>query len=241
MSSSAAPACDELLSKEGLLPRVTKDIDTVIVVEKLSSAFIAALWDFLRAGRYESLQAEKTERKYYRFTKPLVHDYPHQIELFSRVPDAITGPYASHLVHLDLDDAISSVSAILMNDDYYAYTIEHSSIAESIRWADLDALICLKAKAFLDLTERLARGERVDKNEIKKHKNDVFRLSAIIPAGSSYDLPGEIKKDLTIFLGRISDELPDSGIFDKLGARGVVSRDLHALLQRAFKITEPHE
>ena len=35
-------------------------------------------------------------------------------------------------------------------------------------------LIALKARAWLDLTEREKRGEKIDSKTIKKHKNDVF-------------------------------------------------------------------
>ena len=39
---------------------------------------------------------------------------------------------------------------------------------------------CQKAKAWLDLTERKNAGENVDSKNIRKHKNDVFRLTALL-------------------------------------------------------------
>ena len=41
-------------------------------------------------------------------------------------------------------------------------------------------LDCYKAKAWMDLTDRKAAGEHVDSKNIKKHKNDVFRLTELI-------------------------------------------------------------
>jgi hypothetical protein len=41
-------------------------------------------------------------------------------------------------------------------------------------------LIALKARAWLDLTERAERGEQIDSKTIKKHKNDVFRSIVIL-------------------------------------------------------------
>jgi hypothetical protein len=38
----------------------------------------------------------------------------------------------SHLTPIPVDTDISSLSAILMNDDYYNFTIEYSQIGENI-------------------------------------------------------------------------------------------------------------
>ena len=43
-------------------------------------------------------------------------------------------------------------------------------------------LIPFKAKAWLDLKERKLNGDQVDSKNIKKHKNDVFRLALLITA-----------------------------------------------------------
>ena len=45
-------------------------------------------------------------------------------------------------------------------------------------------LIPFKAKAWLDLKERKLNGEQVDSKNIKKHKNDVFRLAQLITANT---------------------------------------------------------
>ena len=45
---------------------------------------------------------------------------------------------------------------------------------------DAAYLIPFKAKAWMDLTDRKAAGEHVDSKNIKKHKNDVFRLTELI-------------------------------------------------------------
>ena len=43
-------------------------------------------------------------------------------------------------------------------------------------------LIPFKAKVWLDLKERKLNGDQVDSKNIKKHKNDVFRLALLITA-----------------------------------------------------------
>ena len=57
-------------------------------------------------------------------------------------------------------------------------------------------LIPFKAKAWLDLTERRANGEPVDSKNVKKHKNDVFRLAQVITADTRQAIGTEIANDI---------------------------------------------
>ena len=54
---------------------------------------------------------------------------------------------------------------------------------------DAAYLIPFKAKAWMDLTDRKEAGEHVDSKNIKKHKNDVFRLTELIDLRSRLPLP----------------------------------------------------
>lgn len=73
-------------------------------------------------------------------------------------------------------DGASSLSAILVDDDYYTYMKSGRKTVDGVTVLDEVHLVPFKAKAFLDLSKRKADGERVDSNDIKKHKKDVFRL-----------------------------------------------------------------
>ena len=64
-------------------------------------------------------------------------------------------------------------------------------------------LIPFKAKAWLDLKERKLNGEQVDSKNIKKHKNDVFRLAQLITANTRQVLSPEIAEDMKKFLSDI--------------------------------------
>ena len=99
------------------------------------------------------------------------------IELLSGRADAIELPEDAVLTPLPLDDEISSLSAILMDADYYQFLREGKTVLNDIPVLDAAHLIPFKAKAWLDLTERSRNGEHVDGKNIRKHKNDVFRLS----------------------------------------------------------------
>jgi hypothetical protein len=59
------------------------------------------------------------------------------------------------------------------------------------------------------LSERKAAGESVDSRHIRKHKNDVFRLSEILSAAIMVDAPAAIKADLTDFCAAMENEAVD--------------------------------
>lgn len=72
----------------------------------------------------------------------------------------------THLTPIPVDEALSSLSTILMSDDYYSFTIENSEVEGNLHRATIEALICLKVKAFLDLNSRKGKGENLDKRDI---------------------------------------------------------------------------
>ena len=67
-------------------------------------------------------------------------------------------------------------------------------------WVGEDRLIVLKAGAWLDLTARQARGEAVDTRDIRKHANDVIRLSQLLAPEIRVPLAAKIADDLDRFL-----------------------------------------
>ena len=76
-----------------------------------------------------------------------------------------------------MEDEISSLSAILLNDEYYAFLRKGRIRLSGITVLDAPYLIPFKAKAWLDLSDKKNLGIHVNSRDIKKHKNDVFRLT----------------------------------------------------------------
>lgn len=74
----------------------------------------------------------------------------------------------------------SSLSAIIMDDDYYHFTIAHSILTDGIRHASPEALVALKARAYLNLQQDKAAGRHVNSKDIKKHRSDVLKNVAIM-------------------------------------------------------------
>lgn len=169
-------ACDLWLSEQGLSFRATKDIDMVIVVEVLSPGFALAFWDFIRNGRYQSLnKAPGDKPKFYRFNKPQDKRFPEMIELLSR--NLLGLPKDMRLSPLPVDADISSLSAILLDDDYYEFVLGTKIIINAVSTLSPQCLIPLKARAHLDLRQRRESGDATVKDmDIKKHRNDIFRL-----------------------------------------------------------------
>lgn len=170
-------ACDLLMTDGGLNFRATKDIDLVLIVEAVDNAFGRRFWEYISIAEYEHRSKSTGAQQFYRFTNPRSRDYPTMIEIFSRKPDVINLPEDAVLTPIPIDEEISSLSAILLNEDYYEF-MKHGRIRISdVTILDAPFIIPFKAKAWLDLFDRKAAGEQIDSKNIRKHKNDVFRLT----------------------------------------------------------------
>ncbi len=82
-------------------------------------------------------------------------------------------------------------------------------IIDGIPVLKTEYIIPFKAKAWLDLTARKENGEHVDSKNIRKHKNDVFRMAVLISEDGRVNINGEIKKDMKRFLERMKQEKVD--------------------------------
>jgi len=210
-------ACDIMMSEEGADFRGTKDIDMVLLVESLTADFGRRFWAYVTAGGYQHKNKSNGQPQFYRFTNPAKPGFPLMIELFSRRTDAIELPADAVLTPLPLDDDLSSLSAILMDDDYYRFLQAGRAVIDGIPILDAAHLIPLKAKAWLDLSTRKAAGEAVDSRHIRKHKNDVFRLSGVLSPNAKIEASATIMADLTAFCAAMQAEAVD---LKSLGSSG---------------------
>jgi len=218
MCSSAAQPVTFLMEEAGLEFRATKDLDIVLCVEALDASFVRAFWGFVQAGKYQVQQSATGERRYYRFLKPENDEYPFMLELFARKPDMLDLAEGAHLTPIPVDEEISRLSAILMNDAYYAFLHSGKRTIEGIPIVGPEHLIPLKARVWLDLTGRKEAGEAVDAKSIAKHKNDVFRLYRVIDPAFKTDIPKDIRDDMGAFLDAMRSEpvdLKNLGIKDQ--------------------------
>lgn len=112
-------ACDLLFGEAGQDFRATKDLDLVLLVEALTPEFGRVFWDFVKEGGYENRQKSGGKPRFYRFSKPRDPAFPAMLELFART-DAGLRDAESGLMPIHIDDEVSSLSAILLDEEYYA-------------------------------------------------------------------------------------------------------------------------
>jgi len=131
---------------------------------------------------------------------------------------------------------LSSLSAILLDEEYYGFILEHSSEVNALHRANIESLICLKAKAYLEITERIKKGSKEDNKLLRKHKGDIFRLGAMLPEGDQFELPGSIKNDMTNFIKDITEELPGKELFRNMGIGRVSPESVLDQLIKVFSL-----
>lgn len=229
-------ACDVIIRESGFKPRATRDIDIILVVEALNKNFVKHFWNFIHDGKYEVREKSDVERQYYRFMKPENNDFPIQIELFSRIPDILDISDISRYTPIPVDENITSLSAILMNEDYYSFTVSQSITQDGIKIANLETLICLKARAYIDLKNAKENGENIDSDKINKHRTDIFRLAIFLTDESITELPKSIKLDMQIFADTIKTNLPDKAIFKEMQAGNIDAENVFSQLLKSFNL-----
>jgi hypothetical protein len=228
-------ACDIAMTAAGLAFRATKDLDIVLYVEALDAAFVQAFWEFVRAGGYEVQEKSTGEKQFYRFQKPANADYPFMLELFSRQPDVLQVADGSHLTPLPIEEDTSSLSAILLDNDYYDFIRAGRQEVDGVPMVGAAQLIALKARAWLDLTERDKSGEKIDSKTIRKHKNDVFRLYQILDPAIDPAAPNVVKNDLREFISRMRGEDVD---LKSLGIRTGTRDGILAEISSVYRLAE---
>jgi len=200
-------ACDILMTEADTEFRATRDIDMILIMEARYREFVKVFWEYILEGGYRFGWKNSDKVHFYRFTEPKA-GYPYMIELFSREPDYIDHVPAG-IVPLHIDDDTSSLSAILLNDDYYRFMLDGRKTVSGVSVLDAEHLIPFKMYAWLDLKDRKARGEHVNERDLKKHKYDVFRLLQIVERSMVIKTTGLIEENVRRFLQEvIKEEIP---------------------------------
>lgn len=110
-------ACDISFCEHDADFRATRDLDIVLIVEAQTKEFGEKIWEFIKDGKYTNRAKSNGRPQFYRFEKPQEPGFPLMLELFARM-DWILGN-DSVLTPIYIDDSVSSLSAILLDDAYY--------------------------------------------------------------------------------------------------------------------------
>ena len=116
-------ACDIAMTGTTVRPRATHDIDMIVIAENITEAFGEQFWKFIREAGYrpekrKHKEGEPPKYELYRFLDGRA-GYPEMIELLSRHPDVLGEPKGVVIEPLPIGDDVSSLSAIIMDDDFY--------------------------------------------------------------------------------------------------------------------------
>ena len=197
-------ACDILMTEAGTDFRATKDIDMILIMEARYKEFAHIFWEFIMEGGYRFGWKNSEKAHFYRFTEPR-SGYPAMIELFSREPNYINF-IPDGIIPIHIDEDTSSLSAILLNDDYYKFMLTGRRVVSGISVLDTEHLIPFKMYAWLDLKDKKARGEHVNERDLKKHKYDVFRLLQIARRDNKIETNGIVRENIIRFMEEIRME-----------------------------------
>jgi hypothetical protein len=197
--------------------RATKDLDVVLHLEALTDEFVGKLWDFIRAGEYAIRQSGSTGKpQLYRFIKPVDEEFPYMIELFSRAPLGIELKPDSQLAPIPAGELASSLSAILIDDAYYDFIKGNRQMLDGLPWIAEDRLIPLKALAWVDMTEAKAAGAMIDSKDVRKHLNNIVKLSGLLMPATVIEVDSRIALDLKRFVAMVQKEAASPAIDEVL-------------------------
>lgn len=224
-------ACDIIFEEQDTAFRATKDLDMVLIVEAFTPEFGLRFWQFIWDGGYENRAKSTGSPQFYRFDKPKSSNFPYMIELFSRAEVIPRSVDAGPFIPLPLGDEISSLSAILLNEDYYSMLLKGKMVISDITVLSHTYLIPFKAKAWLDLRDRKVNGQHVDEKDIRKHKNDIIRLATLLTGAERCELPESVLQDITLFIDGLRREPVD---LKNLKISGIKFEDILKVLSQVY-------
>lgn len=224
-------ACDILMDELGATFRATKDLDIVLIIESFDTKFSEQFWKFIDDGGYEHREKDVSKNQFYRFNKPKKLSFPKQIELFCRLPDVIELALNQRCTPIVVNDDIISLSAILLDDHYYDLLISRKRNLNHLSLIDIETVIVLKIKAWLDNRAKRVSGEKISSTDVNKHKNDVLRLLVNISPSTRVLLTDAVKYDVNQFVEKMREDKPD---LKSLGIKDISLERILSLLKDVY-------
>ncbi len=204
------------------------DLDIVLII-KPSDEFLNALKEYIRLGEYEIQKGQKDKATFYRFKTPKDDKFPIMLEFFSADKADLELYDEQHIIPITDFEGAKSLSAILLDDEYFAIIRKNAIERDGIFLINERALIPFKAKAYLEIK---ARGE--DSKNWKKHRGDIINLAVnVLTEESEERLTGKVREQFVEFMNQFNQELTEDIITgacnQKISKETVVS-----LLERTF-------
>jgi hypothetical protein len=152
------------------------------------------------------------------------------IEIFSRKPDVIEIDEGPHCVPLDSIEEVNSLSAILLDDNYYRLIKENCVTENNVTFIKKEYIIPLKARAYIDNQRLKDESVFIKDKDISKHRNDIFRIAQTLTPEQRISLPDSVREDLRECLEMIQ------GVEFKMRSIGVREITKEALISNIVNI-----
>lgn len=210
-------ACSVVIEDLGGDFRATDDLDLVIAEDALSRKFVDRFWEYIDEGKYNYKRKSDGHKTFYRFDRPAENQFPKMLEILSTNMLELKSPSDQNIARLTVEEEIISLSAMLLNDDYYKFIHDNKIDIDGLSTVSISCLIPLKIRAWLDLKEKKIVNTDIRSRDVNKHKNDVLRLEAFLPRVTYSGAPDCVKDDVNDFVKEINIEKVD---LKSLGIRG---------------------
>ncbi len=177
--------------------------------------------EYVRQADYQIRQSLLGKPRYYRFIKPESDEFPHMLEIFAANSEGLDLSAEQNIIPIRSDDG-HRLSAILLDDEYFDLVKTNAIVsAEGDRIINHIGNICLKAKAFREMSERKKLGLSVDASDLDKHRNDVLKLALTLRKADRFPLSGIPLADLKSVRVALSQLNPEqvSGILHEYGGQ----------------------
>ncbi len=203
-------ACEECFLHSEEKFRVTKGVDIVLTQKSKEKTFAAQFCKYVDKGGY--LLRERTDEKkgVFRFYKPQDPDFPDTLKLATTPETTFKTVDDKEVTYIHIRDNVSNLATALYVKDYLdvlnTYKVKDDS---GLFYVGPVGMLLLKVKAYLNLSTDRYDGKFVKGSDIKKHRNDVFRLSYLLTDKFKGKLSEKVQEDLKEFLKTFSEQSPE--------------------------------
>lgn len=208
--------------------RPTKDLDIVLLM-KPSREFLEEIKQYVHDGGYEIQKGENDQATFYRFQRPSKDEYPIMIELFATAESGFELFDGQHIIPITTPSDIQSLSAILLDDEYYEIIKRNAVEKNGINILSEFALIPFKAKAYLEIKER-----KENSKNWKKHRGDIINLAVTFLTDESEEkLQGKVREHFVKFMEQLKEEITED-IVKGACSQKIAAKTVIDLLEKTF-------
>lgn len=213
--------------------RATKDVDMVILTNN-SITLNKKIAEYIRIGGFETKEASKNDPRYYRFSKPENKEFPEIIEIFARNENKLELEEGQYIIPVN-NDEVEKLSAILLDDEYFNLIKDNVHKNEN-GYSIITPLatICLKARAYREMNERKKKDEKIDSKDIRKHRNDIIKLTVVLEEGNVLKLSKQASGDMKNIIQELDTIDPSSYRQIMKGYPPITLKEIVSKLESSF-------